>query len=295
MYQPLLRLSLAGVVSVWGVDPVVMDRQAPATESVVQIRHLTVEGIVWRYSICGSGDEVALILTGGLRGSVPNDFMQLLSKRYRVIAPDYPPVHGIDGLIRGMAAILEYEQAGRTHLLGASLGGAIAQCFVRQYPQRIASMVLANTSGPVRWAAPLMTCIRYALYVIPFPVLKPLAKWGALRLIRSNAPEQRSRVEATLEERLDRDLTKAVLITLVRRLEEYHRRTFTSADLEDWEGRVLIIESDDDPGVPRRYREQLKHLYPRATVHTFQGGGHAPSSSHREELVAVIKQFMKID
>ena len=141
----------------------------------------------------------------------------------------------------------------------------------------------------------MMRCIRYALYVIPFPVLKPLAKWGAVRLIRPRTPEQRRRTEAALHERFDRNQARAALITLVHRLEDFHRRKFTCADLEGWAGKILIIESDDDPGVPRRYREQLKNLYPRAFVHTFHGGGHTPSISHREELVAVIKQFMKIE
>ncbi len=296
-----LQLFLAGVVPAWGADLTVMDpggpsaAGAPAPESIVHVEHLTVEGTVWQYAICGSGHEVALLLTGGLREGAPREFMELLSRRYRVIVPDYPPVHDIDKLIRGMAAILEHEQAGRTHLLGASLGGMIAQCFVRQHPQRVASMVLANTSGPVRWAATLMTCIRYTIYVIPFPVLKPLAKWGALRLIRPDTPQQRRRVEAAIRERFDGKQARAALITLVYRVEDFHRRKFTSADLEGWAGRILIIESDDDPGVPRRYREQLKHLYPGAVVHTFHGAGHAPSMSHREELAAVIKQFMKIE
>ncbi len=295
MCRPLLQLFLAGVVPASGADLTVIDPRAPAPESIVHIEHLTVEGTVWNYAICGSGDEVALLLAGGLREGATREFMELLSRRYRVIVPDYPPVHDIDELIRGMAAILEHEQAGRTHLLGASLGGMIAQCFVRQHPQRIASIVLANTSGPVCWAGPLMRCIRYTLYLIPFPVLKPLAKWGAIRLIRPDTPEQRRRVEAALDERFDRNQARAALITLVHRLEDFHRRKFTCADLEDWAGRILIIESDDDPGVPRRYRQQLKRLYPGAFVHTFHGGGHAPSISHREELVAVIKQFMKIE
>ncbi len=123
----------------------------------------------------------------------------------------------------------------------------------------------------------------------------PLAKWGAVRLIRPDTPEQRRRVEAALKERFDQDQAKTALITLVHRLEDFHRRKFTSADLDGWAGRILIIESDDDPGVPRRYREQLKHLYAGAFVHTFHGGGHAPNISHHEELVAVIKQFMKIE
>ncbi len=286
----LASVLLAGVDPAWGTGAVESVPYAPETQSIVQVKHLTVEHTVWRYETCGAGDEVAMLLTGGIGSGVPGDFVQLLARRYRVIVPDYPPVQNIDGLIRGMVVILEHEGAGRTHLLGSSLGGMIAQCFVRQHRQRVESVVLANTSGPIWWAAPMMKGIRYALYVIPFPVLKPPAKWCAVRLIRPSASERRS-----LEGRLDRALSRAALITLVRRLEDFHRRRFTQVDLEDWKGRMLIIESDDDPGVPKRHRKRLTRLYPQASVRTFHGGGHAPSISHREELLGLIREFMVIE
>jgi pimeloyl-ACP methyl ester carboxylesterase len=68
---------------------------------------------------------------------------------------------------------------------------------------------------------------------------------------------------------------------------------FTRNDLVLWPGRVLILESDDDPAISAPVREALKALYPQAQVYTFHKAGHTPILSKREEYMAVVKNFWK--
>lgn len=264
-------------------------------EPAIDVRHLRVDGRTWRYEICGDGDEMVLMFTGGFGEGGPHELMRTLARRCRVIAPDYPPVRGIDDLVRSLREVVDHEGGGRVHLFGASLGGAIAQCYVRRYPEHVASIVLANTSGPVWWAVPIWRFVRCVFFVMPFPVIKFVAKYKAIAILRARTAEQRLQIDAMLKERFDSGLTKGDLCGLLRWLDDFHQRRFTNEDLSGWEGRILILESNDDPGVPKPCREQLKRLYPRARVHMFDGGGHAPSLSHREEFFEVLKRFFQIE
>jgi hypothetical protein len=53
---------------------------------------LTVAGLRWRYHRLGTGPAVVW-LTGGLRrAAFGYGFLELLGRRYTVLAPDYPPL-----------------------------------------------------------------------------------------------------------------------------------------------------------------------------------------------------------
>lgn len=66
---------------------------------------------------------------------------------------------------------------------------------------------------------------------------------------------------------------------------------FSRNDLVNWPGRILILESDDDPAFKMDVREELKVLYPMAQVHTFHETGHTPGYTNPGEYVSVIKDF----
>ena len=58
---------------------------------------------------------------------------------------------------------------------------------------------------------------------------------------------------------------------------------------------MLVIESDDDPMLPAEERRRLRETYPRALVCTFPGAGHMIPLLRLEELVGVVKAFLKDD
>ena len=124
---------------------------------MVQTRGLNVDGHHWRYDMAGRGDKALLLLTGGAGEGKPiPDALGPLADDIIVIAPVYPPLATIEQLLSGIAWILDREGMARAHVFGASLGGAIAQCLVRRYPDRVQSLMLANSAGPVPWAGPLV-------------------------------------------------------------------------------------------------------------------------------------------
>jgi pimeloyl-ACP methyl ester carboxylesterase len=69
----------------------------------------------------------------------------------------------------------------------------------------------------------------------------------------------------------------------------YH---FSSADLEHWPGRVLVIESAHDEAFSTAARSALRALYPRARVRTFGRGGHAVMITNPAEYVDAVRAFL---
>jgi hypothetical protein len=53
----------------------------------------------------------------------------------------------------------------------------------------------------------------------------------------------------------------------------------------------LIIESDNDPLVPEKLRNELKELYPEAKVHTFHNEGHFPYINATKEFNETLNIF----
>lgn len=69
--------------------------------------------------------------------------------------------------------------------------------------------------------------------------------------------------------------------------------TFAPGDLKEWPGKILIMESDDDPAFKPATREAVRAMYPRARVHTFVGAGHTPGYRQPDEYVRVLTEFLR--
>ncbi len=98
---------------------------------------------------------------------------------------------------------------------------------------------------------------------------------------------------AYLDEAIASDLLKEVFIHQNRCLLDLAREPpFTPDDLKGWPGKVLIIESDDDPAITAHDRTLLRNTYPGAQVHTFRDAGHASSILKREEVFSIMRSFL---
>lgn len=118
------------------------------------------DGINIAFRIQGEGPPLVLIM--GYRLSLaawPAKFVETLAKSFTVIAIDNrgtgqsdKPVTGyaIANMARDVAGVLDEIGIDSTYLLGYSMGGAIAQEFTRQFPHRVAGLILCATmcGGP---------------------------------------------------------------------------------------------------------------------------------------------------
>ena len=107
----------------------------------------------------GRGAPVLLIMGLGYTSAMWYRTRPLLAQHFRTIAfdnrgvglSDIPPgPYSIATMASDAAAVLDAAGIARAHVFGVSMGGAIAQEFALQYPERTRSLILGCTSpgGP---------------------------------------------------------------------------------------------------------------------------------------------------
>jgi pimeloyl-ACP methyl ester carboxylesterase len=124
------------------------------------VRFTSVNGVNLAYRVRGEGPALVLVMGYRLNSTAwPEAFIEALAQQFTVITLDNrgtglsdKPVEGyaIANMARDVCGLLDELEITRVHMLGYSMGGAIAQEFVRQFPQRVSSLVLCATmcGGP---------------------------------------------------------------------------------------------------------------------------------------------------
>jgi pimeloyl-ACP methyl ester carboxylesterase len=253
----------------------------------------TAEGIEWEYIACGQGDRALLILPG-LFGVGEMSFEHILAFEdvYRVIVPSYPPaITCVPELIGGIVGILDAERIDRAQVLGSSYGGMVAQCLVRQYPDRVGTLILSHTGVPRPDRAAKSQRFVTILRLLPMSLMRTMLSLSTRRSL-ADTPEQRAFWQTYSNEVIDQ-ITKADLISRYCVAVDFDVScAFAPDDLKGWPGRILILEGDNDPIAESGEREALRALYRQARVHTFHGSGHMASIAKLDEYVAVIEGFL---
>lgn len=137
---------------------------------------VTVSGLSVAYELAGKGPAIVLLhgFTHDSRAWQPQ--LDALSDEFTVIAwdapgagrsDDPPGTYGIGDWAGDLLEFLRMLAVERAHLLGLSWGGLLAQEFYRRYPERVTSLILADTyagwSGSLPAPVPeerLAACIR---------------------------------------------------------------------------------------------------------------------------------------
>ncbi|MDQ3805904.1 MAG: alpha/beta hydrolase [Acidobacteriota bacterium] len=265
------------------------------------LKKLTVGGVEWEYATGGRGAQTILLFHGAVGGA---ETMQWLAERfageYRTIAPTVADVRRLGEVCDAASAILDREHVGRAVVFGGSFGGLVAQAFLKRRRRQVEHLVLLSTGAPNRKAGSRGEKLLKVLRLLPFPVLRALMKAELAKHLDTPAPPEHAERIADFRRRLDEyfdhRLTKQTLLSRVALAADFNlRETYDAADYEDWPGRVLIVDSDDDPMVSAEDRRRLHDLFPRALLCTFEGAGHMIPLLKTEELVGLVKAFLRED
>jgi 3-oxoadipate enol-lactonase len=115
------------------------------------------DGVEIAYDQWGRRDGPPVLLIQGLGTDSRGWALQRMAfgRRYRCFAPDnrgvgrtgpVPGPYSLDQMARDAVAVLDAERVSRAHVIGASMGGVIAQIIGVLHPERTRSLVLACTS-----------------------------------------------------------------------------------------------------------------------------------------------------
>ncbi|MFX1321171.1 MAG: alpha/beta fold hydrolase [Promethearchaeota archaeon] len=111
-------------------------------------------GVKICYEIFGKGDPIILIHGFGSRKEGFKCQIPALSQKFKVIIFDNRGAgkservnepYTMETLADDIRSLLDYLKIEKTHVLGVSMGGLIAQQFVLQYPEYVYNLVLINT------------------------------------------------------------------------------------------------------------------------------------------------------
>jgi pimeloyl-ACP methyl ester carboxylesterase len=251
----------------------------------VPSRSETIDGVTWHWFEEGDGPQAVVILPAAVGGS---DLFfiafQELRPLARVIALDLPFVQDAASAMVQMDRLLGARGVEKAIFLGASFSGLFVQAYARHYPVRTRALILSHTGAldPAR-AAKQRAYARWAAR-IPIGVLRTLLRL-VVRLLLRRIDDRRFWIA-----RYDEALASLNRDALVSR----YRLEASIEDLRDapWDGKVLVIHSDDDAIAKPAEQARLREQYPGAEWIEFKGAGHSSYSSDPLAYALAVRAFV---
>ncbi len=258
-----------------------------------------VNGVQIYYEEAGSGPAVLLIQGLGLSGRFWYRQVPALAPYFRVITldnrgagksdkPDEP--YTIRQMAEDARALLDHLRIARAHVIGASMGGYIAQELAISYPERVEKLVLLCTHlGGPEYLAATQSLWREILNVFGL-TLADIYRRG---IRYSVTPEFFEGQKEVVEE-------------LVRmRLEEPQpphafQRQFAAATQFDARERAssiraptLVLAGAEDKVVPLEFVRKLAATLPKAQLKIIEGAAHLLFIEKAEEVNQAILEFLR--
>jgi len=258
-------------------------------------KRVDVGGVSWEYIACGGGEEMLLLLPGGLRvAETAFVYVQLFEDAYPVVVPTYPPLWTMDEITDGVAAILDAEGVRQAHVLGQSYGGLVAQVFVRRYPLRVKKLVLSSTGPLAPFSRRSRVLVALSRLMLLFPERLLLRSYERVLFPVLSVPaSDRGFWKAYLDWLFDGRLTKGDVLSHFRTLDDAVRKyAFAAGERSAWGGETLIIGAEDDVASTDEDRSAMLQIYPQAQVHLIAGGGHTAAMSEPEKYAAAVMAFL---
>lgn len=252
-----------------------------------------IQGINWRYIDTGGSQPVVFAFAGGaIIAELSFQTLDHLAQRWRVIAPDYPPLGQLEALFRGALGLLDQLGVRKFHLMGGSYGGWMAQSFVRFCPDRVSKLVIAAVGPPDPQNSRRIEKLLPLLRLLPAPLLRKMIFNTFTGLFKPNQPGSQLMM-AHLTEVIYQCVGRADILTSLQRLVDQTRnQTFSPEDLRDWPGQILYLAGSEDLAARPEKRDAMLALYPQARIHVIQGADHAAAITHQQEYFDAIDAFL---
>ena len=238
------------------------------------------------YIETGKKGSETILLLHGLMGGLSNfgDVIEHFSHTHNVVMPTLPIYEmpmlsvSLDGLLSYLADFIDYKGFERVHLVGNSLGGHIALLYILKYPERVASMTLAGSSG---------------LYESAMGNTFP--KRGDYEFIKRKTQDTFYSPDSASQELIDEiyntvnDRGKALRIVMISKSAIRHN---LGDELHQIKAPTLLIWGKNDNVTPPEVGEKFHELIDNSKLVWVDKCGHAPMMEHPEEFNAILEAFL---
>jgi pimeloyl-ACP methyl ester carboxylesterase len=258
-----------------------------------------VNGLNINYEVHGEGEPLVLISGFAVGLWVWFKQVPVLSQKFRTIVFDNRGVghsdkpearHTIRTMADDVAGLLGALGIDRAHILGASMGGFIAQEFALAYPPMTRSIILCCTG-----------------YGGPNYVLPPEEVLSAMSGMEGLGSEERARQNVALfyspayPKRHPDEVEKVIQTYLQNPTPEHaYMNQLIAAMAFDTEARVsaitaptLVVTGDQDLCVPPENSKNLAEKIPNARLVMIEGAGHAVFMEQPDEFNRVVTEFLE--
>ncbi len=242
----------------------------------------------------GQGEPVLLIMGLGWASNMWHRTRPVLAGRYRTIAFDNRGAgrsevpagpYSIGLLASDAAAVLDAAGVASAHLVGASMGGMIAQEFALQYPARVRSLVLGCTApgGPLAQRAD-----QEVLDILFTAGPSPAERARAIVPFIYDAGTPRERVEedlAVLSQLYPNPQGFFAQLQAILAWEAYSRLPQIAAP-------TLVIHGDNDRLVPAPNADLIAERIPAARLTKLAHASHIFFTDQPEQAHRTISEFL---
>jgi pimeloyl-ACP methyl ester carboxylesterase len=253
------------------------------------------------YEIHGEGFPLVMIM--GLSANIDwwtPDFLKEVSKRFKVLIfdnrgagqTDKPDVeYSIQMLAKDTISLMNALNIKKSHMLGISMGGMIAQETALNSPEMIEKLILCSTHcGPPKYVLPskevleLLTRPRTGL--TPEQLIRAAIPILYTKDWIKNKPEN---VEITVKNMLKSPIPDHAYQKQVNAIMKFS----SSKKLQNIKSPTLVMHGKQDILIPPKNAEVLAKLIPGAKIALFDNSAHALFSQETEKVTKTVIEFLK--
>jgi pimeloyl-ACP methyl ester carboxylesterase len=263
------------------------------------LRFAKVNGIRVAYHVRGRGPPLVLVMGYRLNSAAwPATFVEQLARRFTVITLDNrgtglsdKPVNGyaIANLARDVCGLLDELGIAEVAMLGYSMGGAIAQEFVRQFPERVSHLILCATmAGGAR-----ATYARASVVQVMRDLDGLTPEQAARRIWKvTYAPGYLERHRALAEDQMRRE----VALPTPLHAADLQFQAFAEFDGSEALARIscptLVLTGDLDELIRPQNSAMMARLIPSARLVVIPGAGHRVLWEATQTCLDLITDFL---
>ena len=199
---------------------------------------------------------------------------------------DAPPgPYRLEMLAADVAGLQDALGIERVHFCGVSLGGQIAQTFALDYPERVASLILVNTT--CEYSEDQVALWRERARQVLEGGIEPLhaalmTRWFTDEAAEEQPPGYRYMADAIRRFRPESFSAAAEAMCGLN----------TTPRLPQIAAPTLVIGTPEDPGAPREVTQKMARLIPGASLEWLTPARHLSSLEHPERFNALVRAFL---
>lgn len=266
-------------------------------------RYLVLHGMRVHYTDDGQGP--VLFLLHGIMASVHTweGWVEELRPHYRIICIDLPgfgltgehpqhryhPIDYVQFLDDFRAAL----GISRLHLAGNSLGGAIAWCYARQFPEHVDRLILLNPAG---YQQPVSGMLRLVVNPAAMQLLQRTLPRFVIRLglreVYGDPARIRSGTDRRYHDLLLRPGNRLAVAKVARMLARLNASGQLQKDIPHLNVPTLLMWGDQDRWIPPTLVSRWQADVPHIQVRIYQGVGHVPMEEIPEQSAHDAHRFL---